>query len=138
MPPIVQLLILAVVQGLTEFLPVSSSGHLVLLQNWIGSAEGDVFLDVVLHVGTLGSVLWVYRREVLRLWPTSYRLGDGRPIWVGNLTVQEKEIVINLLAFPVTTAVEIPASETLYAQVSPSLPARATLMVTATDPGLTR
>jgi membrane protein DedA with SNARE-associated domain len=78
------------------------------------------------------------RREVLRLWPTSYRLGDGRPIWVGNLTVQEKEIVINLLAFPVTTAVEIPASETLYAQVSPSLPARATLMVTATDPGLTR
>ncbi len=58
---------LAFVQGLTEFLPVSSSGHLVLLQHWLGSHTGDVFLDVVLHVGTLGSVLFVYRREVGRL-----------------------------------------------------------------------
>ena len=61
------LLILAVVQGLTEFLPVSSSGHLVLLQHVFGSHEGDLFLDIVLHCGTLGSVLVVYRREVLRL-----------------------------------------------------------------------
>ena len=61
------LLILAVVQGLTEFLPVSSSGHLVLLQHAFGSEEGDLFLDIVLHFGTLGSVLVVYRREVLRL-----------------------------------------------------------------------
>ena len=62
-----QVLILAVVQGLTEFLPVSSSGHLVLFQNWFGSQEGDIFLDVVLHCGTLGSVLWIYRREIVRL-----------------------------------------------------------------------
>ncbi len=61
------ILILAVVQGLTEFLPVSSSGHLVLIQHLLGSREGDLFLDVVLHVGTLGSVLIVYRREVGRL-----------------------------------------------------------------------
>ncbi|MEZ4388439.1 MAG: undecaprenyl-diphosphate phosphatase [Candidatus Krumholzibacteriia bacterium] len=62
-----QILILAVVQGLTEFLPVSSSGHLVLLQSLFGSHDGDLFLDVVLHTGTLGSVLVVYRREILRL-----------------------------------------------------------------------
>lgn len=61
------ILLLAVVQGLTEFLPVSSSGHLVLLQSLLGHHEGDLFLDVVLHVGTLGSVLVVYHREVLRL-----------------------------------------------------------------------
>ena len=60
-------LLLAFVQGLTEFLPVSSSGHLVLLQNLLGSHEGDLFLDIVLHCGTLGSVLVVYRRELLRL-----------------------------------------------------------------------
>ncbi len=60
-------LILAAVQGLTEFLPVSSSGHLVLLEHWLGTAEGNVMLAVVLHCGTLGSVLWVYRRELLRL-----------------------------------------------------------------------
>jgi len=60
-------LILAIAQGLTEFLPVSSSGHLVLLQHFFGKEEGDLFLDVVLHGGTLGSVVVVYRREILRL-----------------------------------------------------------------------
>jgi undecaprenyl-diphosphatase len=61
------LILLAVVQGLTEFLPVSSSGHLVLLQHWTSVFDGDVFLDVVLHVGTLFAVLAVYRTEVRRL-----------------------------------------------------------------------
>ena len=64
---LVYLLLLAVIQGLTEFLPVSSSGHLVLIQHWTRAFEGDVFLDVVLHVGTLLAVLAVYRREALRL-----------------------------------------------------------------------
>lgn len=61
------MLLLAVVQGLTEFLPVSSSGHLVLFQHFLSTREGDVFFDIILHVGTLGSILVVYRREVLRL-----------------------------------------------------------------------
>ncbi|MFO7610596.1 MAG: undecaprenyl-diphosphate phosphatase [Candidatus Krumholzibacteriia bacterium] len=67
MPEFVAMLVLAVVQGLTEFLPVSSSGHLVLVQALLNTREGDVFFDVVLHLGTLGSVLVVYRREVRRL-----------------------------------------------------------------------
>ncbi|MBE0565662.1 MAG: undecaprenyl-diphosphate phosphatase [Krumholzibacteria bacterium] len=67
MPEFVSMLILAVVQGLTEFLPVSSSGHLVLFQALLGTREGDVFFDVILHLGTLGSVLVVYRREAARL-----------------------------------------------------------------------
>ncbi len=61
------MLVLAVVQGLTEFLPVSSSGHLVLLQHFLSTREGDLFFDVVLHAGTLFSVLVVYRRELIRL-----------------------------------------------------------------------
>ncbi|MCK9995317.1 MAG: undecaprenyl-diphosphate phosphatase [Candidatus Krumholzibacteria bacterium] len=67
MVEILNMLLLAVVQGLTEFLPVSSSGHLVLFQYFLGVREGDVFFDVLLHVGTLGSILVVYRREILRL-----------------------------------------------------------------------
>jgi len=67
MHPFLEALLLAVVQGLTEFLPISSSGHLVLLQHVFGADAGDLFLDVVLHCGTLGSVLVVYRREVGRL-----------------------------------------------------------------------
>ena len=61
------MILLALVQGLTEFLPVSSSGHLVLGQHLLGVREGDVFFDVVLHCGTLGSVVIVYRRELWRL-----------------------------------------------------------------------
>ncbi len=64
---IMNMLLLAVVQGFTEFLPVSSSGHLVLFQHFLGVREGDVFFDIILHVGTLGSILLVYRREILRL-----------------------------------------------------------------------
>ena len=67
MVEILNMLLLAAVQGLTEFLPVSSSGHLVLLQHFLGTREGDVFFDIILHAGTLGSILVVYRREVLRL-----------------------------------------------------------------------
>ena len=67
MVEILNMLLLAAVQGLTEFLPVSSSGHLVIFQHFMGVREGDVFFDIILHVGTLGSILVVYRSEVLRL-----------------------------------------------------------------------
>jgi undecaprenyl-diphosphatase len=60
-----QAVILGVVQGLTEFLPVSSSGHLVLFQTWMGDnffAQDQPLLFVLaLHVGTLVPVLWFYR-----------------------------------------------------------------------------
>ncbi|MEA5060134.1 MAG: undecaprenyl-diphosphate phosphatase [Candidatus Pelethousia sp.] len=57
-------ILLGLVQGLCEFLPVSSSGHLVLLQNIFGMEEGALFLDTMLHVGTLLAVLTVYRRAI--------------------------------------------------------------------------
>ena len=47
---------LGILQGLTEFLPVSSSGHLVLAQQFLGLKEPLVFFDVMLHVGTLAAV----------------------------------------------------------------------------------
>lgn len=58
---------LSIVQGATEFLPISSSGHLVLLYR-VFRVEGDlVFLSVVLHFATLCSVLVVYRKQVLQV-----------------------------------------------------------------------
>ncbi len=59
---ILHTIILAVVQGLTEFLPVSSSGHLILLER-LGIGETDVFFNVMLHVGTLFAVLVAMRKE---------------------------------------------------------------------------
>ncbi len=61
-------LFLGVLQGLTEFLPVSSSGHLVLFQQFFDLAGDEAILfDLVLHVGTLLPVLWFYRADVLRI-----------------------------------------------------------------------
>ncbi|MCB1529402.1 MAG: undecaprenyl-diphosphate phosphatase [Rhodospirillales bacterium] len=71
--PLIHILILALVQGITEFLPVSSSGHLVLLHSfWEGGAvdlcwEQNRTLDIGLHVGTLLSVLLYYRRDVVAM-----------------------------------------------------------------------
>lgn len=64
-------LLLAVVQGLTEFFPVSSSGHLVILEALFGARRGGgmtgVVFEVAVHVGTLGAVLIFYRAKVARL-----------------------------------------------------------------------
>ncbi len=58
---------LGILQGLTEFLPISSSGHLVLAQTFLGLKEPLVFFDVMLHVGTLAAVLVVYREAIGKL-----------------------------------------------------------------------
>lgn len=60
---ILQALVLGVVQGITEWLPVSSSGHLVIVQETLG-LEATLFLDLLLHVGTLLVVLVFYRGTV--------------------------------------------------------------------------
>ncbi len=54
-------LFLGLIQGLTEFLPISSSGHLILLKTWLGLASAGVTLEVALHAGTLSAIVWVYR-----------------------------------------------------------------------------
>lgn len=58
----------AIIQGLTEFLPVSSSGHLSLYQHFTGnSGEGALMFSALLHLGTLAAVLFVFRKQVLSL-----------------------------------------------------------------------
>ena len=60
--------VLGLVQGLAEFLPISSSGHLALLQNWFGIDETKVLLfTVLLHVGTLISVFIMYWKDIWEL-----------------------------------------------------------------------
>ncbi|MCH8293379.1 undecaprenyl-diphosphate phosphatase [Candidatus Poribacteria bacterium] len=74
---IFEAVVLGIVQGLTEFLPVSSSGHLVLMQHFLGLKEPQVFFDVMLHVGTLGAVIIVYYQSIWSLLRTGIAaLGD--------------------------------------------------------------
>ena len=62
-----QAIVLGAIQGLAEFLPVSSSGHLLLLQRLLGVNEGSLFFDVMLHVATLVPVFIVFFKEIIGL-----------------------------------------------------------------------
>jgi len=64
---IIEAILLGILQGLTEFLPISSSGHLAIVQQIFGIEEADVAFDVMLHLGTLVAVLVYYRKDVLHL-----------------------------------------------------------------------
>jgi len=64
---IINAIILGIVQGLTEFLPVSSSGHLVLLQKIFKIDEPSLFFDTMLHVGTLIAVMTVLWKDIFEI-----------------------------------------------------------------------
>ena len=58
---------LGIIQGLTEFLPVSSSGHLVIFENLLGFKEPEILLDASLHLGTLLAVCIYFRSDLLKM-----------------------------------------------------------------------
>ncbi len=62
--PFTQILILAAIQGITEFLPISSSGHLILVPKLTGLTDQGLMLDVAVHVGTLVAVILYFWRDV--------------------------------------------------------------------------
>lgn len=62
-----QAIVLGAIQGFAEFLPVSSSGHLILLQHWFGITDNVVFYSIMLHVGTLIPVIIVLWKEIVGL-----------------------------------------------------------------------
>ena len=96
---IFEAIIQGIVQGLTEFLPVSSSGHLALSQHVLGVHGNNLFFDVMLHLGTLIAVLAVYFKLVIRLFSAFFSMiGD---IFTGKFKWSEldhdKRLVIMLV-----------------------------------------
>ncbi len=96
-------ILLGILQGLTEFLPVSSSGHLVLAQHIVGSApEQAVAFDVALHGGTLAAVLVYFRADLLAMARAALGAGgetaavDRR--WIGLLALATLPVVVVGLA----------------------------------------
>ncbi len=65
---ILSLMVLAIVQGLTEFLPISSSGHLILAPHLFGFADQGLAVDVAVHLGSLLAVVLFFRQDIAALW----------------------------------------------------------------------
>lgn len=76
--PLLHLFLVAVIQGVTEFLPISSSGHLILLPNLSGMADQGLAIDVAVHVGTLFAVIVYFWRDVRAAFFGAGRLVRGR------------------------------------------------------------
>ena len=74
---ILQLFTIAIVQGFTEFLPISSSGHLVLVPLVTAWPDQGLLMDVAVHFGTLGAVVVYLWRDVWRLFKALFRIGRG-------------------------------------------------------------
>jgi len=73
----IKYIFLGLVQGLTEFLPVSSSGHLVIIQNILGINSNQVAISVILHLGTLLAVIIFFRKDILNLLKNPNLLGKA-------------------------------------------------------------
>lgn len=73
---ILQAIVLGIVQGLTEWLPISSSGHLALVQLAM-DLEVPIFYDVILHIGTLAGVFAIYRRDIAGILRSTVAFGKG-------------------------------------------------------------
>ncbi len=64
---VIEALVLGAIQGITEFLPVSSTGHLVIFQHIFGLKEGNMAFDVFLHLGTLLAVVVAFREDIMMI-----------------------------------------------------------------------
>ena len=64
---LIQIVVLSIVQGITEFLPVSSSGHLVIFEWLMGVTADQAYVNIVLHFGTLLSIVISYWQRIWQL-----------------------------------------------------------------------
>jgi len=95
---LIDILILSVVQGVTEWLPVSSSGHLAVIQNYLGLSTEEhplIFLDIMLHVGTLGVILLAFREDIVKIVKAVARL---------DFKTEEGKLALFILVGSVPTA----------------------------------
>jgi len=90
-----QAVVLGIVQGLTEFLPISSSGHLAIAEGLLGLPPGDLTYEVILHLATLVAVCLVFRR---RLWKMVRAVFRARiRIHKGRLRIDDENLRLFLL-----------------------------------------
>lgn len=139
---VLQAILLGVLQGLTEWLPVSSSGHLVLAQEVLG-VEAPVFFDLVLHLGTLLVVLVYFRSTIaevlVSLW-TAPRARRERGSWRAAVWDDPpRRLAVLVVAGSVPTAIiGLTLEDFFVAQFENGMTAAVMLLVTGTFVWLTK
>lgn len=99
---VLQSILLGIVQALTEFLPVSSSGHLIILENIMGIAsESSLFFHLMLHLGTMAAIFWGFQRDLRRLGMESLRMAYrgfcNLKIWIKNKKDGSNEAYVRVI-----------------------------------------
>jgi len=105
----VSAIVLGVIQGLTEFLPVSSSGHLVLGAHFFGFQENELLFNVSLHMGTLIAVIFYFRQDLIQMIVATWRFGldaaRGRATWNPAQMAPQMRMVVMIVVASVPTAI---------------------------------
>jgi undecaprenyl-diphosphatase len=91
--PLLQAIVLGIIQGLTEFLPISSSAHLIVIPKLLGWPEQGLAFDIALHVGTLAAVILYFFRDWLQI----IAQGFGARVVVGDSGLQRNRGLLWLL-----------------------------------------
>jgi len=90
---LMEAIISGVVQGVTEFLPISSSGHLVLLHRYFNLTEPGLFFDICLHAGTLAAILVYFRKDILSIFR------ERKTVWIYGIVIGTVPAVAAALLF---------------------------------------
>ena len=114
--PLIQLIVLAIIQGITEFLPVSSSAHLILAPLAVDSWEDQgPLIDIAAHIGSLGAVLIYFRQETAMLFrgaldAVRMRSSDDRKLFffIAGATIPILTIAAVIVTLDLTTALRSP------------------------------
>ena len=83
---LIQVLILAIIQGLTEFLPISSSAHLILLHHLTTLPDQGQTIDIAVHFGTLIAVITYFREDSKKVWFGLIKLLQGNVLTADSFT----------------------------------------------------
>ncbi|MEP0814061.1 MAG: undecaprenyl-diphosphate phosphatase [bacterium] len=99
MNEILTYILLGLVQGLTEFLPVSSSGHLIIAEKLLGYSATSVSYEVLLHLATLAAVFWVFWKDIAKVFVSLFRQRDK-----SNAFVRDRGLALWILVGSTATA----------------------------------
>lgn len=113
---IIQGILLGILQGIAEFLPISSSGHLAVAQKLFGLSDVPLLFDIVLHLATLAAVILYFRKKIAKLFvilwqwlmhKTSAEDGDNTDILAGNTERGRRTIIAVFVTTVVTGAIGV-------------------------------